>query len=655
MLTQRLGSSTQKNEKFIDSLIKTIGEHEGCCDEVWFATDYGFPPLEKHRESAQALIKSADKFRKAGIRVSLQLSNSIGHGQYMSVRDCTGLVYDGTPVGKMVDANGTVADYCFCWNDEYFRNYTFSALKYYLEAIQPYRLWVDDDLRAVNHNPVEHGCFCPRCISLFNARYGTDYDRQGLVDAIHNDIEIRKKHIEFVRDSLGDFTYRLGLVVKQTAPDCAMGLQGCANGGYTGFGYDFLLDEMLRATEKAPAFRAGGGAYNDYSPSGFINKSTFLAYQHFMLPDYVTDKRPEIENLPDVVFGKSIPGTCFETTCYLAYGSTAMSYAMLMNDYEPMSWHGEMLSAFSSHRKYWKRLSENSKRSTLSGLTPFYPKTAFLKKSSHPFDYSQEDIFFVEPLRYCAVPVGITKKEADIYVINGKNAAAMSDEEVMFLLSKPVICDGEAVYILNSRGFLPDISAKEIPVQRLRELFSSHSINRGMENRTWGGQIWRNSDWLLSGSDTEIISEYICQSSGQTEKQGVASCVFTTPAGARWAAFGFDMWERTKSTEKRAQLLNAAEYISGKRFTAEITNPVQSCVIPTVNEYGKCTAVSVINCTVGKTAPQLIIRNPEKEKFVFMSLTPDSETPLKAEKINENEYTVNLPEIDGWSVGTVFC
>lgn len=102
MLTQRLGSSTQKDDAFIDSLLTAIEEHPGSCDEVWLASDYGFPPLEKHRASAEKLKKIAEKFRQKEIRVSLQISNTIGHGQYMSARDCSGLVYEGSPVEKMV-------------------------------------------------------------------------------------------------------------------------------------------------------------------------------------------------------------------------------------------------------------------------------------------------------------------------------------------------------------------------------------------------------------------------------------------------------------------------------------------------------------------------------------------------------------------------
>ena len=655
MLTQRLGSATQKNPEFIDSLINEIKAHPGCCDEVWFATDYGFPPLEKHKKSAEALIESAEKFRAAGVRVSLQLSNSIGHGQYMRSQDCTGLVSEKSEVRHMVDADGTVAGYCFCWNDEYFRNYTFSALRYYLRAVKPHTLWVDDDLRATNHNPVSHGCFCDSCIAEFNSRYGTDFDREGLVEAIHTDIETRKKHVEFLRSTLYDFTYEMSRVVHEELPECRMALQNCANGGYTGYDISFIFDAMKDATGIAPAYRAGGGAYSDYSPLEFVRKSSFLDYQNMMLPDYVKEKRPEIENLPDVVFGKSIAGTCFETSCYLANGNTATSYAMLMNDYEPMSWHGEMLGAFAKHRAYWEKLSEVSKAGKITGLTPFFPKTAYLAPSKKPFDYSREEIYFAEGLRFCAIPVAFTGRENSVYTINGRIAETLSEKEIEYLLSQNVVCDGEAVSVLNERGYLKNISAKKVSVQERREIFTDHAINRGMEKRKWGGQIWRDFDYELSGDGLEVISEYYTNSRGGFDIVGIASAAFTTEKGAKWAAFGFDLWERTKSTEKRRHFLNACEYISGRRFAAEILNPVQSCVYPAADEEGKCIAVSIVNCTVGESGKlKMKIRNPKSEKFTFMAQYVP-ETELETVKTAENEYEITVPSFDGWSVGTVFC
>ena len=330
MLTQRLGSHTQKDPKFIDALIEQIKAHPGCCDEVWLATDYGFPSLEGHAETAAILKEVAEKFRKIGIRVSLQLSNSIGHGQYMASRDCTGLVYDGSPVEHMVDADGTAAGYCFCWRGENFRKYVLEEIRMYAEAVKPHTLWVDDDLRATNHAPVRHGCFCDACVKAFGDKYGVTLTREEMVRLINEDLTWRERHIAFLRESLYDFTYAMGEVLHKYSPDSAMGYQYCANGGYTGFGYDFIFDAMLKSTGKVPASRPGGGAYSDTDPNAFFQKAVEISWQNAALPSYVKVKCPEIENLPHVIFGKSSAGTAFETSLYFAAGSTDMSYSMMM-------------------------------------------------------------------------------------------------------------------------------------------------------------------------------------------------------------------------------------------------------------------------------------------------------------------------------------
>ena len=92
MLTQRLGSSTQLDAAFISDFIRIVKDNPGSCDEVWLATSYGFPPLDVHRDMAARLAVVAEQLRAAGLRVSLQISNTIGHGQYMAARDCSGLV-----------------------------------------------------------------------------------------------------------------------------------------------------------------------------------------------------------------------------------------------------------------------------------------------------------------------------------------------------------------------------------------------------------------------------------------------------------------------------------------------------------------------------------------------------------------------------------
>ncbi len=206
----------------------------------------------------------------------------------MSSQDCSGLVYENSPAEKMVGHDGTAADYCFCWNGEYFREYTFASIREYVKRVQPYCVWIDDDLRAINHNPVEYGCFCDDTINKFNKLHGFDFTREALVNEINfGDKLWRERHIEFTRKSLYDFTYEMGKIIHEVSPESRMGYQYTVNKMIIGSDCNFIFDAMYKATGYAPLSRPGGGAYDDHNMNAFIEKSETIDMQNMMLPNYV--------------------------------------------------------------------------------------------------------------------------------------------------------------------------------------------------------------------------------------------------------------------------------------------------------------------------------------------------------------------------------
>ncbi len=683
MLTQRLGSDTQKDPAYVDAFIETVAAHPGSCDEVWLATDYGYPGLDTHKAAAAYLAGAAKKLRQAGIRVSLQLSNSLGHGQYMATRDCTGLVYEGSQVENMVNYDGTVAGYAFCWHGKFFREYILTSLRDYVEQVQPYCVWVDDDLRAMNHAPVTHGCWCDDCIARFNAKYGSDFTREELVQAVnYGDLIWRERHIEFLREGLADFTRAMGKVIHEACPTCRMGYQYGPYGTYTGYGNAFILDAMYETTGYPPCTRPGGGSYNDHNPATFVDKSECLDLSNRMLPDYVEDRRPEIESLPDIVFGKSIGGTCFETSYYLASGNNAMSYAILMNDYEPMSWHGEMLSAFAAHKPYWEKLSAGAKGTRQAGWVLAMPKEGWKVQSKDLFGYGHQYYSSGKPFRFLGISIAMEDNAAagEVHLLSPSNARSMTDGEITELLARPVITDAETVKLLCDRGFDLPVTAEGLDCARLSERFTGHPVNRETEGRRWSGQFLRSGGWTLVPTEetrvdptqVEWLSEYVRQvpqdtpieacipmaNSGIGKYQALGKCasaIITTPAGGKWAVFAFDMWQRGVSTEKRDQYVEAAAYISGHRQPAEILTPIQSLLQSRINEKGQLTQASITNATVADSGPMTVqVLNPVSEKVTYMGqYTP--EMPLTLVKTDkEGIWTVTIPNVKAWSVGTLF-
>ena len=248
----------------------------------------------------------------------------------------------------------------------------------------------------------------------------------------------------------------------------------------------------------------------------------------------------------------------------------------------------------------------------------------------------------------------MTRADCDVYLLSDNNARRMSDAEVRDLLTRPVLTDGAAVRILCGRGFDIGAFARPIDTSILSEKYTDHEVNAGMEGRIWGGGWGHNSDWEIVGDNLEVLGTYMTSNGVKLEREYVSSAVFTTTGGAKWAV-SYDMWRRGISFEKRNQLLNMMAYISGRRFAAELLTPIQAIVHPRVDETGKLAAVSVTNVTVGDSGElQLILRNPAGTKFTFMSQYSD-EIALAGEKIGEDEYLVKIPDLHGWSVGTIFA
>lgn len=102
----------------------------------------------------------------------------------------------------MVGADGTTSEVVACPLCENWRDYFIDLMNYYVQTIKPDILWIEDDFRLSNHEPINLGCFCEEHVRLFNEKAGTNFDRQGVIDAIFSDEKYRKIHLDLARYSI---------------------------------------------------------------------------------------------------------------------------------------------------------------------------------------------------------------------------------------------------------------------------------------------------------------------------------------------------------------------------------------------------------------------------------------------------------------------
>lgn len=670
LLMQRLGSFEHvRNDKYIDDYIDIIKSNPGSCDNVWLATPYGYPTLETHREYAEFLVKSAKKFRDSGISVSMQISNSVGHGHQCCAYDCSGLIFDGSEAERLVGADGTVAEYCFCWRGEHFKKYMLEALSYYLR-IKPERLWFDDDFSMQHHTPVEFGCFCDGCMEKFNREKSTSFTREELYNEIlFGDIKWREEWMNFTRRGLGEFVSDVCDLLRKISPETAMGHQHGSYGAYYAYDFNHIFDEMKNGTGKAPYSRPGGGAYNDHNPNLIIGKALDISVQNSRLPDYVKHNAPEIENIPFNRFGKSPAGTAFETSLYFAFGATDMSYSMLMDNPEEKEWYKKAFRLLSEQREYWEHLSRVNINSYQGGIRYYTSDNArFMKLRTDENIDDLKQNFYREmmPLIRDSVPVAFDRQENSVILLYPDNVRGLQDSDIEYLLGKNVITDGETVKMLQDRGFDIGLDIYEVcsdDAITLREKFYEHPTKPRFRD-------WYQSSFFTAGrktvcyaecrnKDAEILSIYESDiikkpyTSDTENPFGIAEVIVKTNKGKNWAVMCYCPWKGIIPDYIKNHLLDVTDYISDNALPARITDSSQLLLLPRKNADGKTVCVSVVNCTVGKTDEQeLMIRNPVGMNFTFESQY-NGKTELSFEKRGE-DYIVILPPIDAWSVSTVF-
>ena len=163
----------------MDELLAEIARWPGCCDELWFATELGFPKMAVHLQSAERMARAAAKARAAGLLPGIQLAASIGHA------DSPILPSDGIAWQRVVGPDGQVASMCNCPRSEPFHDYLREAIRAYA-AFGPSSFWIDDDLRMNHHAPIQYACFCDNCLGQFSQFVGRAWSREPLVAELNS-------------------------------------------------------------------------------------------------------------------------------------------------------------------------------------------------------------------------------------------------------------------------------------------------------------------------------------------------------------------------------------------------------------------------------------------------------------------------------------
>lgn len=652
MYVHRLAARFLNDKERMADFFKAMEEYPDSCHEVWLSSLYGFPKMEKHVRAAADFAEQARAFRDRGVKVSLQISNTLGHGPSGLSNDNTGLFENEDNL--IVTESGERSNCILCATSPELLDYLAEEMRVYLEAFHPDGVWVDDDLRLCR----DHVCYCDRCMRIFNERNSLSVTREDVVNGIHKDKELRTKWVEYNAWRMGNVARVVGEAIHKYSPHTYPALQNGAHGFFKGNWQKAVYDEYYRTTGNEGHYRPGGGSYDDVDMNNFFTKSYYFALQTRWLPESVTDICPEVENLPDVVYGKSVAGETFEVAYYLAAtGATTMSFATMMRSYEPMSWLTLQMKALSRNYKYFKKMADINLRTRMGGVETAMADTPWrVLDSREPFDWEEHLIFETTELMHCAIPVSLYKNNRGAYILHGKHAEGMTDGELEALLSARVFCDGRAAEVIAERGLGDKLGVRveKRDMRQYAEAYTDHIICGETTAKTWSMNFFGSIHYVVTEGDFETVTEYRGVRSFD-DLGGVAGAVVNTKLGGKWYVCGYTpwTWQGVLSFDKRNQYLRALEYI-GAKTDAVLLDRLPARVFPRIDENDRAVSVSITNTTVGESGElHLLIKDPAGDRFTFCQIDGEM-TEVKAEKTADGTL-VTLPSIRPWGIGTVFA
>lgn len=594
----RLWEAHHENGELNAELMDAIAKYPDSCNEVWFL--FSCIPGEGQAsmdEKAEKLREAADKMRAAGITVSTQVI-AIGHpeaGDEGFPTDPDSLKINKLGYRPIVSNSGFAARTQSCPRDTAFANFHAKVYAHYCRAIKPYAVYIDDDLRAAEHNPAPVICFCDECLKLFSERTGYSWTRESITKALveNEPFGIRQKWVAFTQEGLAQYARTVSKAVHEVSPETRMGYQGVAfhDRLFEGWSWKPILDAMKEESGLDPVVRPGHGFYNDWAPREMFSKAYAISRQIHRMPDYVKSITPEIEGFRHKSTGKSPQCLCTETLLYLGLGSNNMSYAIICSNNEPMEWYaGNYFKYLDKYHGLFRDFVAFNKESHPAGIDSYISPNQINRKAT-----SFDDILMsshgseIAGLAPLGVPFTPESPWCVATTIDDVTIEAMLDSEIDSLVNaEGIVMTGAAWDKFVARGHSSGL--KEVP-----------------------GMGWETA----SGHKIAVINNF------STDKTGA----------------------------ERDHVLDLFDWVTEGKVYARILSPVQASIVPRITYDGRLRSLVYVNtCITDQENVVLRLRNcPEGARFIWKSAN-HKDTKLKPERDGDDVF-VTIPFIKAWDAG----
>ena len=621
-----------------------FAKHRGAVDEVWFSTGICFPKMDEHRANAVRLAAAAEDLRKLGILPSLQVQSTIGHGDAVTrYADNSGIAWQ-----TYTAADGAVADSLNCPRAPGFLAYLREMASLYAAAIKPYSVWIDDDIRIVDHHAGDRqsnsgwGCHCDFCIGEFSKRERRDWTRPELVEAARTDAALEARWRAFAFEGEANLARTIAEAVHASSPATRM----CQQQPMKCFPeHRRLYEAHHEATGLPVGMRPGAGAYCDHDARAQIDKAYILALQIDTIGPlpFIDRICPEIETCPRTFACRTGRGVLLEALEALSQGMNSISALAMDAGYETPEWYGEaILAPLAKNASMLKRYVEKNDGALRCGYGVSGMPEKALQTSSLPL-----------------MPLVDGAASSLARLVTGKTAktaVSKGSEAVKALFAEDLVLDGAAADVLFRAGYGAEIGlAGCLPFTGgLRERFTDDAINVGFLARET--PVSGASFFLEPALGARVLGEYFSDANAGFSPRP-ATVAFETAQGRRRVVFGSDALNAlvTASGDRIVQMHRLADWASHGKSPVLIETPTRSFVQPRVHTDGTLASIVFVNATIDATMPvKLRLRGvpPSATEAVWSAL--DAQDVAIQIARDGSDALVELPPVPAWTGGYLY-
>jgi hypothetical protein len=433
--------------------------HKYALDEVIVMVDteefsHGHPTTAWFREYQKSLFRIKEGLEARGVLYSVNVWASIGHND--RGRDSSQSI---PGLKTMVGHDGIRAKANACPLSQGWRDYISEVYGIFAET-KPHVLWVDDDIRTFNHQPVKFGCFCEDHLEHFSRRIGIDTpDRASLVATILQEGDPHPWRSEFLSmqaEIMVDVAGMIANAVHAVSPETHLGLMSSGPRNHCAEGRDWAAFSKALGNGRPFYSRPPMGLYREGNLRELYYSQDYVKQTRHVLPSD-TFEMTEVENFPYSRYAKSVNATFLQMAVSAAYGSHGITLDLHDHSGTPMEnepWYGRMLA---SSKPFLTSLSQTARKpGMLRGVRLLHHrdngKARHLGNQASYAELIEDGTEIMHFLESHGLPTTYEASEK-VCAVSGQALRAFSDDEIRELLSGALYLDAVAAFSLCQRGF----------------------------------------------------------------------------------------------------------------------------------------------------------------------------------------------------------